>query len=104
MAAPKRRLSVLGPDDSPPASGKESASKTVFQAAQTGSVLEELKALRLVIAKKLDDPNLSGRDMAALSKRHIEIGREIEATQKAAAEEAEHDAVSEDEAWDEEAI
>lgn len=101
MANPRRNLKVVGPDDTPPTS---SAPKTVYQAAQTGSVLEELKALRLVIAKKLDDPNLSGRDMAALSKRHIEIGREIDAAQKVANEEAENGAVSTPEEWDSEAI
>ena len=100
MASTRRNLSVVGPDDVAP----QSQPKTVYQAAQTGSVLEELKALRLVIAKKLDDPNLSGRDMAALSKRHIEIGREIEAAQKAAVEEAENGQVSGPEEWDEEAI
>ena len=101
MASARRKLSVVSASDTP---ARAPEVKTVYQAAQTGSVLEELKALRLVIAKKLDDPNLSGRDMAALSKRHIEIGREIDAAQKAEAEEAENGAVSEDEEWSEEAI
>jgi len=73
---------------------------TVLKAAQEGSRLEELRAMRVVIARRLDDPNTPARDLAALSRRQLEIGREIEAI--VVAEDEDHSVVanSEDEPWD----
>jgi hypothetical protein len=65
-----------------------SAPKTIVGAIELDDVLAELRNTRLVIARKLDDPNCSGRDMAALSKRLREIGREIEAEVAKRTEEA----------------
>lgn len=73
---------------------------SVLSAAQEGSRLEELRAMRVVIARRLDDPNTPARDLAALSRRQLEIGREIEAI--VIAEDEDHSVVanSEDEPWD----
>lgn len=71
---------------------------TLEEAAEKGDRLAELKAMRLVIARAL--PGAPARDMAALSRRQIEIGREIEAIETAEAEAAHENAVPDDEDWD----
>ena len=57
---------------------EKSEPKTILEAAESGSRLDELKAMRRWIARALDDPNTPGRDLASLSRRQLEIGREIE--------------------------
>lgn len=74
---------------------------TLEEAAEKGDRLAELKAMRLVIARAL--PGAPARDMAALSRRQIEIGREVEAIETAEAEAAHESAVPDDESWDAEA-
>lgn len=73
---------------------------TILEAAEAGSRIEELRAMRRRIAKALDDPNTAARDLAALSRRQIEIGRDIEAI--VVAEDEDHSVVvsTDDEAWD----
>ena len=61
---------------------------TIEEAAERGDDLGELRLTRRVIARKLDDPNCPARDMAALSKRLMEIGREIAALESRDREEA----------------
>lgn len=51
---------------------------SVSEAAATGSRLAELKAMRRVIAKRLDDESTPARDLAALSKRQMDISKEID--------------------------
>lgn len=75
-----------------------------MEAATEGSRLDELVQIRKVIARAIDNENTSPRDLAALSRRQIEISKEIEALKRQAAEEASDGAISEDEAWSEEAI
>lgn len=73
---------------------------TILQAAETGSRLDELRAMRRRLARALDDPNTPARDLAALSRRQLEIGREIEAI--VIAEDEDHSVVAntDDEAFD----
>lgn len=73
---------------------------TILEAAELGSRIEELRAMRRRIAKAMDDPNTPARDLAALSRRQLEIGREIEAI--VVAEDEDHSVVvtSDDEVWD----
>lgn len=56
--------------------------------------------MRRRIARTLDDPNTPARDLAALSRRQLEIGREIEAI--VIAEDEDHSVVvsADDEDWD----
>jgi len=61
---------------------------TVLEAAETGTRADELRAMRVVIAKALDDSSTSARDLAALSRRQMEISREIEVLEAAEAQEA----------------
>lgn len=74
--------------------------KSILEAAEAGSRVEELRAMRRRIAKALDNPNTAARDLAALSRRQMEIGREIEAI--VIAEDEDHSVVvsTDDEAWD----
>lgn len=53
--------------------------KTVTQAADKGSHRELLVAMRDRVAKAVEDPNTPARDLAALTRRLLEIAREIEA-------------------------
>lgn len=77
---------------------------TVLAAAEAGSRLDEMIQMRRVIARAIDNENTSPRDLAALTRRQIEISKEIEAVQRQQEEEAEEGAISADEAWSEEAI
>lgn len=55
------------------------AVKSVTEAADTGSTRELLVAMRARIAKAVEDPNTPARDLAALTKRLVEVVRDIEA-------------------------
>ena len=92
----KAPLRAVAPDEKP----ERRKPLTVLSAAQDGSRLEELRAMRVVIARRLDDPNTPARDLAALSRRQLEIGREIEAI--VISEDEDHSVVAhtDDEAWD----
>ena len=79
---------------------KRDAPKTILEAAEAGVRLEELRAMRRRIARAMDDPNTPARDLAALSRRQLEIGREIEAI--VVAEDEDHSVVvnADDAVWD----
>jgi hypothetical protein len=74
--------------------------KSILDAAEAGSRIEELRAMRRRLARAMDDPNTPARDLAALSRRQLEIGREIEAI--VIAEDEDHSVVvnADDEVWD----
>lgn len=76
------------------------APATILQAAEAGSRLEELRAMRRRLARAMDDPNTPARDLAALSRRQLEIGREVEAI--VVSEDEDHSVVvnADDEVWD----
>lgn len=94
-----KTLRAVGPDEKP-----VPVPRTIEEASQRGDELSELRLTRVAIARKLDDPNCQARDMASLSKRLMELAREIAAVEARMAEEAEDAEVVGDEAWDEEAI
>ena len=95
MAA-RKTLRVVVPDEK--AEPKRPCS--ILEAAEQGSRIEELRAMRRRIARAMDDPNTPARDLAALSRRQLEIGREVEAI--VISEDEEHSVVVQtaDEAWD----
>ena len=79
--------------------------RTVAQAAATGSHRDLLVAMRERIARTVSDPDCPPRDLAALTRRLQDIAKEIEAIDHRAKEEArENGGVTEDEAWDAEAL
>jgi hypothetical protein len=94
-------LRAVRPDEKPPPKDEP---KTVLEAAEAGDRLAELTQIRRVIARALDNENTAARDLASLSKRQIELSREIDALTRQRAEEAEQGAISSDEDWSEEAI
>lgn len=51
---------------------------SVSEASESGSRIAELRAIRRIIARRLDDERTMARDLAALSKRQMDISREIE--------------------------
>ena len=108
MVRKKSHLSVAGEDTVTADPEPERAElMTVFQAAENGTRLDELRAMRAVLAKAIDAPDTSARDLAALTRRQLEISREIESLLKQAKEEAEEASkggVTKDEQWRPEAI
>ena len=68
------------------------AVKTVTQAAAGGTTRELLVAMRARIAKAVEDPNTPARDLAALTKRLVEVVRDIEAIDAREKQEAERSA------------
>ena len=91
-------LRAVGPDE------KGSVKpKSVTEAADAGTTRELLVAMRARIAKAVEDPNTPARDLAALTKRLVEVVRDIEAIDAREGQEADSGPV-EDEAFDASAI
>ena len=84
MAA-RKPLRAVAPDEKPAAPRKP---LTIAEAASSGTTRDVLVASRDRIARALDDPNISARDLASNSKRLMELIREIEATDAREAEDA----------------
>ncbi len=96
MAAAKTGLRAVGSDEK----AEPKKLTTVSQAVASGTRRDELVAMRARIAKAIDEPNIRGADLAALSRRLLEIGKEIEALDLAANEDSGGDSASPDEAFD----
>lgn len=77
---------------------------TVLEAAEVGDRLEELRAMRRRLATAIQDPNTPARDLASLTRRQIEIGREVEVLELRAKEEADRDEAVGDQPFDQAAI
>lgn len=75
MAARKHLKAV--PGDSEPVEPMRVLSVT--DAAESGDRLAELRAMRRVISRHIDSTQTLARDLAALTRRQMEISREIEA-------------------------
>lgn len=79
MSAPKKApakrkpLRVVAADEKAP-----DRPKTVTEAASNGSPRELLAAMRDRVARDVESPNTPARDLAALTRRLLEITREIE--------------------------
>lgn len=101
MPPRKTPLRVVKPDESAPAA-KPKPPSSVVSALESGGRVDELRAMQMRVARAIDDPNTPARDLASLTRRQIEIGREIDAIEKAAEEEAAEDAAAAtpDEPWD----
>jgi hypothetical protein len=78
--------------------------RTIVEAAGEGTARDLLVAMRNRIAKTLDEPNCPARDQASLSKRLLEIRKEIEAIDALAEQEAAESGPSGDEAFDASAV
>lgn len=91
-----KRLHVVDPDEKPSSRRRR---LTITQAADKGTVREQLVALRERIARTVDDPNCPPRDLAALSRRLMELTKEIEAIDVREADADDDDGATPDEAW-----
>ncbi|MGZ4516699.1 MAG: hypothetical protein ACXVXN_02090 [Mycobacteriaceae bacterium] len=78
--------------------------KTVTKAAAEGSHLELLVAMRARVATAVEDPNTPARDLAALTRRLMEIAKDIEAIKLAEEQEGRGAEATPDDAWDASAI
>lgn len=92
MAA--KRLRVVEADEKQ----KRRRKLSIVEAAEKGTVREQLVALRERVARTVQDPNCPPRDLAALSRRLMELTKEIEAIDAREAE-ADDDRATPDEAW-----
>lgn len=93
-------LRAVGKDEKAP----EKRTFTILEAAEDDNLLEELRSMRRRIAVTLDDPNTPARDLAALSRRQIELGRDIAAILAREEQEAGSGAEVTDAKFDAEAI
>ena len=100
MTAHKGGLRAVG-DDEKPLSTKPT---TVTIAASQGTQRDLLVAMRDRVAKAVENENTAARDLAALSKRLMEIVRDIEAIDARAKQEAKSDDEATDEPFDASAI
>lgn len=71
----RKPLRVVGEGEQVARKGQPS----VLEAAESGDYLAELVALRRRIAVAVSDPNTPARDLAALTRRQLEISKEIRA-------------------------
>lgn len=78
--------------------------QTVSEAADAGDTRAMLAAMRTRIAKAVEDPNTPARDLAALTKRLVEVVRDIEAIDAREQQEATSSAEVGDGAFDASAI
>lgn len=70
-------LRAVSPGDSPQKKRKPRVT-SVSTAASNGDRLGELRAMRKVLARVIDDESTPARDLAALTRRLIEVSRDIE--------------------------
>src|SRR5690606_11383341 len=77
---------------------------SIIEAIEAGDRLAELEATHRRIGKAVQDEDTPARDLASLTRRQMEISKEIEALRRQVAEEAEDAAHVADEAFDATAI
>lgn len=91
-------LRVVSEADEP---RRKSAPSTVAQAVKDGSSKDVLMTLRARIAQTIDDPGTPPRDLAALSRRLVDIDKELRSMDVAEREEAiQGGEASGDEEWE----
>lgn len=78
--------------------------KTILEAVDAGDRLAEMRFTHRRIAKAVQDESTPARDLASLTRRQMEISKEIELLRRHIEEEAADGAVSEDEEFDQAAI
>lgn len=99
---PRQKLRAVAADETSPAKRRP---PSITEAAAAGDQKVLLVALRERVAKAVEDPNCPPRDLAALSRRLQEIGRDIEAIEARERQEAAEDAHGHPDAkWDAEAL
>lgn len=92
------KLRAVGSEESP------CPPKTVSQAAESGTTRELLVAMRSRIARAVEDSGTPARDLAALTKRLVEVVRDIEAIDARQEQEATRHAAATDGVFDASAV
>lgn len=92
----KVSLRAVGPDEKPL---KPAKPLSVTDAASVGSRRDLLVAMRARVATAVQDPNTPARDLAALTRRLMEIAKDIEALD-AKEQEADSGAATADGEWE----
>ena len=100
MTARKTPLRAVTAEDAAP----PKPPKSVTEAASDGTTRELLVAMRTRIAKAVEDMNTPARELASLTKRLVEVVRDIEAIDAREEQEATKRGNVEDEAFDASAI
>ncbi len=98
MAA-RKTLRAVQPDErsEPPDAPKK---MSVTEAARSGTPRDLLVAMRDRVATDVEAPNTPSRDLAALTRRLIEISKEIDAIDVRAREEGADSGVTPDAKWE----
>ncbi len=77
---------------------------TIIEAVEAGDRLAELVATHKRVALAVQDESTPARDLASLTRRQLEISKEIEALRKQLGEESDGEVSPGDEQWSEEVI
>ncbi|WIE65944.1 hypothetical protein DEI99_005240 [Curtobacterium sp. MCLR17_036] len=97
----KGTLRAVGPDEVPPSPPKK---LTILEAIDAGDRLAELEATHRRIGRAVQDEETPARDLASLTRRQMEISKEIEALRRQVKEERDDAAKLDDEAFDATAV
>ena len=81
------------------APGEVAERLTITEAAEKGTLRQQMVALRERIATTVDDPDCPARELASLSRRLLEISKEIEAIDVRTREDDASE-IAADEAWE----
>ncbi len=76
---------------------KRKVPRSVSEAVADGDHRDQLVAIRARIALAIDDPNVRGADLAALSRRLLDVAKELEAIDVRRREDAVESATPDDE-------
>lgn len=90
MVVRKTSLRAVSPGEK----AAQAKPKTVSEAADSGSTRDLLVAMRTRIAKAVEHPDTPARDLAALTKRLVEVVRDIESIDARTEEAESHAEVS----------
>lgn len=78
MMARTSPIRAVTPDDIKAAEEAAKTPRTITEAARDGDRLAELQAMRLILAGAVQNSKTPARDLASLTRRLIEVGKEIE--------------------------
>lgn len=97
----ERKLRAVAPGETQPV---KKPPMTVVGAAADGSERDLLVAVQARVARAMDDPNVPGAALAALSRQLQDVAEKLKALDAREAEELRDADASPDEVWSEEAI
>ena len=95
------KLRAVDPGETAP---KKPKPLSIIEAIEAGDRLAELEATHRRIGRAVQNDDTPARDLASLTRRQLEISKEIESLKRQHKEEADDSGISGDEAWSEEAI